>query len=362
MRKIVCIVLCFFMNVTAVSALDISAEYACVIECVTGKVLYSKNSDAEAPMASTTKIMTAIAAIENSNLDDALTISRNAAYQEGSSAYFRIGDEVRMEDVLYGLMLNSGNDAAVAIAEHIGGDVDSFCALMNETARGIGALNTNFVNPNGLYDDEHYTTAHDLAKITAYAMKNDTFRKIVSSKTKQITVLNTNVKMTFQNHNKLLSMYEGANGVKTGFTKKAGRCLVSSAVRDGIELVAVTLNAPNDWNDHKYLLDKCFSEVCMSGLVREGEQIAVREVGDTTVGVVCGESVSVPDFGSMGEYELVMHLASNILPPINKGDKIGECDVMYKGRVLKTFDLVADTDVEKKYSFFDFFRKMLNIA
>ena len=198
---LVCVMLIASKTVLAV---DISARNACLIEKLTGNVLFEKNSSEQAPMASTTKIMTAITALENSTSDEVVTVSRNAAHQEGSSAYLRTGDEIQMQDLLYGLMLNSGNDAAVAVAEHVSENTQDFAVLMNEKAKEIGAVNTNFVNPNGLFDEKHYTTALDLAKISAYAMENKDFREIVSAKTKRIVVKNTGVQMYFSNHNKLL--------------------------------------------------------------------------------------------------------------------------------------------------------------
>lgn len=356
MRRFFLIFICQMIFISSAYASDISAEYACVIESKTGKVLYEKNADMRAAMASTTKIMTAIIALENAKPDDIVTVSRNAAYQEGSSAYFKIGDEVRMEDVLYGLMLNSGNDAAVAIAEHISGNSDDFAVLMNKKAKEIGAYNTSFINPNGLYDEKHYTTAEDLAKITAYAMKNETFCEIVSSKTKEITVVNTGVKMYFSNHNKMLKTYDGATGVKTGFTKKAGRCLVSSAERDGIELISVTLNAPDDWTDHKNLLDEAFSEVKYKTIVKKGQKISEITANGIKIGAVCGEDITVPYFGSAGEYELVTHLVKNISAPVNDGDKIGICDVVYDEKIIKQVDLLSDTNIYKKKSFIEFIK------
>jgi len=356
MSRFLQIFLCLIFLFNTASAAEISAEYACVIEAMTGRVLYEKNADERAAMASTTKIMTAVIALENTKPDDIVTMSRNAAYQEGSSAYFKIGDEVRMMDLLYGLMLNSGNDAAVAIAEHISGNTEDFAVLMNEKAKEIGASDTSFINPNGLYDEKHYTTAEDLAKITAYAMENETFCDIVSSKTKEITVVNTGVKMYFSNHNKMLKTYDGATGVKTGFTKKAGRCLVSSAKRDGIELIAVTLNAPDDWTDHKNLLDEAFSKVEVKTIVRKGQKISEIIANDTKIGAICSEDIIVPYFGAASEYELVTHLVKNISAPVNDGDKIGICDVVYDGKVIKQFDLLSDSNIYKKKSFIDFIK------
>ena len=353
MKKLYILIFAILIMEKNVYALDVSASNACLIERITGHVLFEKNMNEKAAMASTTKIMTAITALENSSPDSVVTVSRNAAFQEGSSAYLRDGDKILMGDLLYGLMLNSGNDAAVAIAEHISGDTDSFADVMNEKAKELDARNTNFVNPNGLYHEKHYTTAYDLAKISAYAMGNTGFREIVSSKTKAVTIQNTGAKMYFLNHNKMLKIYDGASGVKTGFTKKSGRCLVSAAERDGIELIAVTLNAPDDWNDHKNMLDFGFSKTGYKTILKKGTVLGEKTVGEYIVKFLCAEDVSVPYFGKDSDYSAVTHIADNLYPPINTGEKIGICDIVYDGRVIKQIDLVSDSEIYKKTGFFE---------
>lgn len=361
MKIYVCFFIVLFLSAVRAQALEISAECACVIEQTTGEIVFEKNADMHHPMASTTKIMTAIVALENSNPDDIVTASHNAVYQEGSSAYLREGDCVYMQDLLYGLMLNSGNDAAVAAAEHVSGDTALFAELMTKAAKDIGANDTSFVNPSGLYDENHYTTARDLAIISSYAMKNPNFREIVKTRTKEITTVNTGVKMYFSNHNKLLKKYDGANGIKTGYTKKSGRCLVSSAERGGVELIAVTLNAPNDWKDHESMLDYGFSKISSKKILDKGEVFCSRKVGGTEIYPVCAEELIVPDFGRMSDYELVTHISSKIKPPINVGDKVGVCDVVYKGKTIKTVDILSGADVYVKSErrvVFDFFKKI----
>ena len=206
-------------------------------------------------MASTTKIMTAILAIEMGDLADVVTVSPRAAGVEGSSIYLERGEKLTLEDLLYGLMLRSGNDAAVAIAEHIGGTVENFANLMNRKAYQIGARNTHFVNPHGLHDDKHYTTAYDLALISAYAMENPVFRVIVSTKQKKIPWEGRNYSRVLQNKNALLWDYEGANGIKTGYTKISRRCLASAALRFGMQLVCVVLDCQPWFEDSMALLD-----------------------------------------------------------------------------------------------------------
>jgi len=224
------------------------AQAAVLINAKTKKVLFSKNKDQRRLIASTTKIMTAIVAIEDGKLDDIVTIGPNAVGVEGSSVYLKLGDKIPLKSLLYGLMLRSGNDAAVAIAEYIGGSIDGFVFLMNQKAEQLGLKNTHFANPTGLHDFKNYSSAYDLAILTAYCLKNPVFAEIV--RTKQITVPWTEgTTRSFANKNKLLHMYKWADGVKTGYTKKSGRTLVASATMDGIKLVAVTLSDPTDWKD-----------------------------------------------------------------------------------------------------------------
>ena len=263
----------------------VSAQSAIVIEQSTGRVLYSKNSDAHLPMASTTKIMTAICAIENGNLEDEVPISAQAAVTEGSSMYLQEGEKMKLKELLYGLMLSSGNDAAVAIAEYFGGN-DKFVELMNKKTKEVGALDTNFANPNGLPDDSHYSTAHDMARITAYGLKNPEFAQIVSSKTYKVQGEGKAYPRQLTNHNKLLNMCKGCIGVKTGFTKAAGRCLVSACERDGMTLICVTLNAPNDWSDHCNLYDDLFSQYKMKKIIESGQRIKEIKMENSETGKI----------------------------------------------------------------------------
>ena len=241
MKKILllCIFVCFINIQCSVSAKNGSV---CLMNAVTGEVIFEQNMHEKLPPASTTKIMTAIIALENSKLYDVVEMTHNAVRSEGSSTYAKSGDKLYMEDVLYGLMLNSGNDAAYAIAQTVSGTQEDFAKLMNAKAKEIGAKNTCFLNPSGLPQEGHYTTAYDLALIAGYAMRNSKFFEIVSSKTHKVWPINRpeNI-LEFSNHNKLLDMYEGCIGIKTGFTKKAGRCLVSACERDGMKYIAVTL-------------------------------------------------------------------------------------------------------------------------
>lgn len=256
-KKILLIIIIMLCRITYAYA--ISATSAIVIDADSGRVLTEKNAQKKMGMASTTKIMTAIIALENASLDDIVTVSHNADNTEGSSMYLNAGEKIKMESLLYGLMLNSGNDAATAIAEHISGDTKGFAVLMNNKAEGLGLKNTSFSNPHGLDNEKHYSTAYDMAMLTKYCLNNDIFKTIVSTKNKAVEMNGRENSRYLKNHNRLLNMYEYCKGVKTGFTKKCGRCLVSYAEKDGVKLIAVTLNAPDDWNDHINMYEDAFS-------------------------------------------------------------------------------------------------------
>lgn len=229
-----------------------------VIESTTGRIMSGRNYDVKLPMASTTKVVTAAIAVNSGKLDNVVTIPKEACGVEGSSIYLREGEKLTLRDLVYGLMLRSGNDAAEAIALYLGGSIEGFAAMMNDYARNVGAVNTNFVNPHGLHDDNHYTTAYDLAIMTAKALENDEFRKIVSCKSYKIESEGQETRY-IANKNKMLSMYDGAIGVKTGYTKVAGRCLVSAAERDGVVAISVVLNEPDMWGKSIINLDYAFN-------------------------------------------------------------------------------------------------------
>lgn len=249
----------------------VSAKSAILIDADSGTVIGAKDPDVKMSMASTTKIMTALVAIESSDISKKVSVSPCAVGVEGSSIYLYEGERLTLEELLYAMLLESANDAAAAIAIAVGGSIEGFAALMNEKAEQMGLEDTHFTNPHGLDDEEHYTTARELAIIAAEAMKNETFRRIVSTYKKTIPLNETEGVRLLINHNKLLKSYEGAVGIKTGYTKKSGRCLVSSAERDGVRLICVTLSAPDDWQDHKALLDYGFSAYESRLLCEEGD-------------------------------------------------------------------------------------------
>ncbi len=292
-RSILCAVLIAFSVFVAVpkalmynAKADAKAEI--VMEVTSGKMLHEANADKKLPMASTTKIMTAIIIIEDCNLDEVITVPNEAVGVEGSSVYLKRGEEISIKDLLYGLMLRSGNDCAAALAIRHSGSIVKFADCMNEKAKKIGVKNTHFCNPSGLPDDNHYTTARDLCTIACYAMKNVEFKKIVG------TTDYVGQFRSYTNKNKMLYNYEGATGVKTGYTVKAGRCLVSSAIKNGFEAVCVVLNCPDMYERSGELLDECFSKykrvkidknkVFMCGIVPckllKTEELIVKNDGD----------------------------------------------------------------------------------
>lgn len=249
------------------------AQAASLIDVTSGRILYSSHGDDELPIASLTKIMTAIVAIEHGKPGSTVKVSRKAYGKEGSSIYLHLGEEMTLENMLYGLMLRSGNDAATAIAEHVGGSEEGFVYLMNEKVKMLGLEHTQFQNPHGLDAKGHYSSANDLAKLTAYALHNPLFKEIVRTPSKKAPNPYDPWDYRWDNKNKMLRLYEGADGVKTGYTKVAKRCLVSSATRNGQQLVAVTINDGDDWNDHRKLLDYGFAQFPLTSLIKEGQPL-----------------------------------------------------------------------------------------
>ncbi|MFB0921409.1 MAG: D-alanyl-D-alanine carboxypeptidase family protein [Oscillospiraceae bacterium] len=247
------IFLTLFIPQAAYAVPDNKAEAVILVQADTGQILYSKNADSHMLIASTTKIMTALVVLDKCDPDEQVKILPEYTKVEGSSMYLKAGESYTVRDLLYGMLLVSGNDAATALACHCGGSIEGFAEMMNEKSRKMGLTNSSFKNPHGLDADGHYSSAEDLAAITCEAMKNELFAKIVSTKTYTVG------EQTYMNHNKLLWNYEGCMGVKTGYTMAAGRSLVSCAERNGLRLVCVTLSDSDDWNDHEKLYDWAFS-------------------------------------------------------------------------------------------------------
>ena len=336
----ICILLCLYTQVYA-----LSAESAIVIDATNGRVLFQKNAHAKTGIASTTKIMTAIVALENSNLSDIVTVSKNASSTEGSSLYLIHNEKITMENLLYGLMLNSGNDAATAIAEHISGSTDKFASLMNSKAQKLNMKNSSFTNPHGLDNPKHYSTAYDLALLTKYAMENEKFALIVNTKQKNIKINNQEKYRYLNNHNKLLNLYPYCTGVKTGYTKQCGRCLVSYAEKDGLKLIVVTLNAPDDWNDHINLYNNFFNSHKLYKIVNKSDYICSTKVYNASETIL--KLYSYKDIHltlSKDEYKnLIIEyvLSDNIKAPIYNGQTLGIIYVKSNDEILSSSPLIT---------------------
>ena len=324
-------------------AIGTSAASAVLIEQNSGRILYQQNADEERLIASITKIMTAVVALEHADKGCSYTVTaRDMA--EGSSMYLQPGDTLLLEELLYGLMLASGNDAALAVAHCVSGETEDFVALMNETARRLGMTHTHFANPNGLDAEGHYSSARDMAVLAAYALKNQDFRRIVS--TASVTI----GERYLANHNKLLRLYGGCIGVKTGFTKAAGRTLVSAAAREGMTLVCATLNDGDDWNDHMALLDYGFANYHMETAVPAGRVLAsVLVQGGTAVSIplAASEELRYPLTGEES-LKVVARVPLSIPAPVVPGQAVGEVCAYLEDQEVARVDLVAAAPSAKK--------------
>ncbi len=340
MKRILCCVMgltLVLLLAAPVRALSLSAASACLLDCDSGRLLYAQNESSPGLIASTTKIMTALIVAEQCNPDARVRIPVEAAGIEGSSMYLEAGEILTVRDLLYGLMLHSGNDAAVALAIFCAGDVGTFVDRMNQRAEQLGLRQTEFANPNGLDSEHNRSTAEDLARLAAHALENELFLEIVSTKTY------TNGLRTMTNHNKLLWRYDGAIGVKTGYTRAAGRILVSAAERDGRRLVAVTMNAPDDWNDHIRLLDYGFEayeeEVAAEAGARLGSVPVVggaaAEVPVETAQRLCCALLPTEDC------QLRLELPEFVYAPLEAGDTLGRAILLLDGQEVARTDLLC---------------------
>lgn len=331
-----------------------SARAAVLMEAETGEIVFRQNENARLPMASTTKIMTALVALESLPPETVVTVTPASVGVEGSSIYLVEGEELTLSDLLYALMLESANDAAETIAVAVAGSVEAFAVLMNEKAAELGLTDTHFVNPHGLDHEEHYTTAKELALITRAALENPAFREICATERKTIPLHGTEGVRLLINHNKLLQAYDGCIGVKTGFTKKTGRCLVSAAERDGVTLIAVTLNDPNDWRDHTDMLDYGFALYESLILCEPGSYSAPMWVVSGEQDYVMVENtdtLSVALRRDHGRITCVVELPRFDFAPIRNGQAVGQLrftEVRADGTVreLGIVPLYACYDVE----------------
>lgn len=337
----------------------ISAQSAIVLDAATGRTLYEKDANRRSLIASTTKIMTALVVCEQCNVLDRMVIPPQAIGIEGSSVYLQTGEIWTIQDLLYAMMLHSGNDAATALAIYCGGTVEGFAEMMNDKAVQLGLHNTHFTNPHGLDSPQHYSSASDLAVLSAYAMKNPIFNQTVSAKTVHVG------ERLFKNHNRLLWLLEGVDGVKTGYTKAAGRILVSSATRQGRRLVAVTINAPDDWKDHQILLENGFSQYSVSCVVEEGAcvgQVYVAGSENMTVPLIAARSFSWP-LTEQEKTRIELPPYAFVYAPVAEGEDAGVAYVCLENTIIGKIPLIYGETIEKtaepELSFWEKIRKGL---
>ncbi|MGN0637692.1 MAG: D-alanyl-D-alanine carboxypeptidase family protein [Huintestinicola sp.] len=328
---------------------DISAKAAVLIEASTGTVIWGKCERERLPMASTTKIMSTILTLESGDLDTEFVVDSDAVRTEGSSMGLREGDIVSKRDLCIGMLLPSGNDAANCAAVRVGGSMDGFAQMMNAKASKLGMTSTHFVTPSGLHDDDHYSTAADMALLTSYALRNPDFREICSSKSLKLQFGNPPFDRWLTNTNKLLSKYEGCIGVKTGFTDEAGRCLVSAAERNGVTLICVTLNAPDDWNDHARLFDYGFS-------VTESVNIGSKTYSCCAVGgdrdsiaLMTQRDIILPKInGKTADVTFSAAVPQRIYAPVSEGETLGLLTVKSGSRVIDEIPLISAESLLQK--------------
>ena len=332
----------------ASETLTVAAKGAVLIDGASGRVLFAQNADAQYPMASTTKVMTTLLALENAPLDARVTAGKNAAGVTGTSLYLSEGETLTMEQMLYGLMLRSGNDAAVAVAEHVAGSVPAFARMMNARADEIDA-DAHFVNPHGLDADGHRTSALGLARIMREAMKNETFRSITGTTRKVIPWVGNEYSRVLENKNRLLTTYEGATGGKTGYTSKAGRCLVFSARRDGLELIGAVLNCPTWFDTATEMLDYGFDHYRLESAYAKGDVVRAVPVLNGMDGAVNAETDDALSTAVRigAPVDIVVTLPDQLEAPVRAGDILGTAAIQSDGGVIAQCNLVAADDVEK---------------
>ena len=337
----------------ATEEVKINARSAIVYDRKYKKVLYEKNMNEKVPNASTTKMLTAIVAYENADMDEVVTVSKKAANTGGSRVGLRTNDKVTLGDLMHGLLICSGNDAAVAIAEYVGGTEEEFCEMMNEKAKEIGALSTNFVTPHGLDRENHYSTAYDLALIADYAMNIEYIKNIVCKKTENIKI-NDYIK-TLNTTNEMLSVYDGADGIKTGYTSKAGRCLITSATRDDWQLICVVLGCDTKnfrKSDSIKLLNYAFEAYYffdIASILDKKHTIFVEKSRDTNYVIEFNQKYVLPmTVDEVEKLRVVYDIEKNFTAPFNKGEKIGKISVFCGEELLKTFELINNSNVLRK--------------
>ncbi len=351
MKRLICVVLfvALFFNSLVVSAYNTSAKAAVVIDGYSGEILYSQNCDKILPMASTTKIMTALLLCEmGGDLKTEIVTTREMVTVEGSSMGLQVGDRVTYHDLLYGMMLASGNDAANTVAIALGGSASGFVELMNKRAKQMGLKSTNFVTPSGLDAEGHQTTAYELALIAREALNNKAFAEAAASESATLCYGNPPYKRTLKNHNRLLKMYDDVVGVKTGFTKKSGRCLVSAAKKDGKFVIAVTLNDPNDWQDHRVLLDLGLSLVSDQNFSAKEPSVSLALVNGKQIKLALPSATLSTTSNAKVTYKI--NSPRFLYLPVYEGQKIGEIEYFLNNNSVCKKDITSNTRIAEKPS------------
>lgn len=361
-----CVVLIFVVCFSAAAdsndktGVSVSARCAVLYCANNNSVVFEKNAYKKMSMASTTKIMTSLIALENAQANDKEVSFTKEMIAEGSSMYLKEGYRLRLSDLAVGMMTVSGNDAANAAAVSIAGSVDEFSKLMNEKAEQIGMNSTNFVTPSGLDDDNHYSTAYDMALLMNYALSNSSFAELTAKKTAEVTFIQPkDMTISYRNHNRLLSLYQYCTGGKTGFTKKSGRCLVTSAEKDGVCLIAVTLNAPDDWNDHINMYSYGFSRLTAVKNADKNFSFKADVVGGMTDTVEVRPAAAVDYVKQTDSDDGISRrviINSFLYAPLEKGQVVGRAEYYSEGKTVCTIPLITEKAVdykEKEKSFFE---------
>ena len=342
LKKVFSLLLCFCLFIPFLgtfangSYVSVSADSAIVMNALTGEVVFSKNPYVKRGVASTTKIMTSLIALESKKINQTVTVTKDDIAVEGTSIYLKAGDSITVEALVKGMLLESGNDAANVTARALGGDMKGFAALMNKKAREIGMFSTNFMNPSGLTEEGHYSTAYDMALLGSAAIRNKEFRAICSASSLRVNYGHPKTERTFYNHNRFLSMYEGALGIKTGYTKASGRCLVTAAERNGVVYVAVTLNAPDDWNDHIKMLDFAFKNTSVSYPECDLSNVNVAVTGSekSFLKIEPATPLVLHSVKRYEDYEFIIYLPHFVYGGVEKGDVAGRVDLVSKNDVV----------------------------
>lgn len=362
----------FFINVKAQEDIDVSAKSAILICADSENVIWAKNENEPLPMASTTKIMTALLALEymQANGNKEIEITNDMVMVEGTSMGLAAGDIISLESLAQGMLLCSGNDAANSAAIAVGGSIENFVKMMNEKATILGLKDTKFCTPSGLDQGNHHSTAKDMAVLGAYAMENDDFANIVSKKSMSVKFINPSKVVNYKNHNKLLRLYDACIGVKTGFTKSAGRCLVSCAQKGEAKLICVTLNAPNDWDDHIKLYNYGFENVVVKTFDDQNFriQVPVKNCNTSVVNAECLSQFSAClKKDQEDKIERKIELPSVCSAPIEKGQILGNVVYYYQGNVIGKNNIIATESISNESanfkkghfnSFKQFFKKI----